>query len=442
MDIMEYTRTLRESRMRVANELQSLVDDAYRAHPGESFTGEEQQKFDRLNERLNELESTIRSLDEQDRRERESAVSTEAIERQVGVAGRQNQERSEAQRIVDWLQGRERRSDGDDAGKNAISVNLSRAAREKELIRQGASAEEVRSLLWDTGNVASAVPTLMDRSIYSYLEQAIAMMAAPTTMIMTDSGANLDFPKVTTHAVATQVKAQGTAIGGTDPAFGKMTLNAFKYGELVQIASEVVQDAAVDIINFVAREVSYATGRVIDADLVTGVGSTTEPLGIMAAGSVTTTTGGSLIDPSYEKLVDLAYSVPTAYAGRGSMGWLMKQNTAGVLRKLRDGAGGTVGAVLWSPSLTAGIQGGQPDQLLGYNVWLDTNVAALASDSKSVGFGDFSAYYIRTVGDFVIERSDDYAFNTDLVTFRGKWRVDGDLIDTAGPAWAVMQRNV
>ena len=32
MDIMEYTRTLRESRMRVANELQSLVDDAYRAH--------------------------------------------------------------------------------------------------------------------------------------------------------------------------------------------------------------------------------------------------------------------------------------------------------------------------------------------------------------------------------------------------------------------------
>ena len=29
----------------------------------------------------------------------------------------------------------------------------------------------------------------------------------------------------------------------------------------------------------------------------------------------------------------------------------------------------------------------------------------------------------------MIERSDEFAFNTDLATFRGKWRVDGDYID-------------
>jgi HK97 family phage major capsid protein len=46
-----------------------------------------------------------------------------------------------------------------------------------------------------------------------------------------------------------------------------------------------------------------------------------------------------------------------------------------------------------------------------------------------LSFGDFSAYYIRSVGNPIIERSDDFAFNTDLVTFRGKWRVDGDLLD-------------
>ena len=46
-----------------------------------------------------------------------------------------------------------------------------------------------------------------------------------------------------------------------------------------------------------------------------------------------------------------------------------------------------------------GIQNGQPDRLLGYNVWTDSNVAAQASNAKTVAFGDLSAYYIRLVGD-------------------------------------------
>ena len=51
---------------------------------------------------------------------------------------------------------------------------------------------------------------------------------------------------------------------------------------------------------------------------------------------------------------------------------------------------------------------------------------------KSVLFGDFSAYYIRDVRELRVERSDDYTFNQDLVTFRALLRTDGDLIDTSG----------
>jgi HK97 family phage major capsid protein len=109
----------------------------------------------------------------------------------------------------------------------------------------------------------------------------------------------------------------------------------------------------------------------------------------------------------------------------------MNDSTAGTLRKLRDGAGGTVGAFLWDPSLTNGVQGGQPDRFLGKPVYTDSNVAAQASNAKTVAFGDMSAYYVRTVGNVVIERDDSRYFDTDQVGFRGKLRVDGDLIDTA-----------
>jgi len=40
----------------------------------------------------------------------------------------------------------------------------------------------------------------------------------------------------------------------------------------------------------------------------------------------------------------------------------------------------------------------------------------------------------------LFERSDDYAFNTDLVTYRCKVRADGDLIDNG--AWNILKQSV
>jgi HK97 family phage major capsid protein len=147
-------------------------------------------------------------------------------------------------------------------------------------------------------------------------------------------------------------------------------------------------------------------------------------------GSGTIATGGSLITPTVEKLIDLQYSVNDEYRSSPDAAWLMNDSTAGTLRKLRDGAGGTIGAFLWQPSLTNGIINGQPDRLLDKPVYTDPNVAAAGSNNKTVAFGDMSAYYVRTVGNPVIERDDSRYFDTDEIGFRGKWRVDGDLLDT------------
>jgi HK97 family phage major capsid protein len=74
--------------------------------------------------------------------------------------------------------------------------------------------------------------------------------------------------------------------------------------------------------------------------------------------------------------------------------------------------------------------GGQPDTLLGHPAFTDPNVEAQGSDARIVAFLDFASYYLRTVGDPIIERNDSVLFTTDQVAFRGKWRVDGNMADS------------
>lgn len=119
---------------------------------------------------------------------------------------------------------------------------------------------------------------------------------------------------------------------------------------------------------------------------------------------------------------------------------LFHASTAGTIRKIRDGNGGTLGAPIWQYSVTNGLTNGEPDRLLGDAVYRDSNIASMASNARIIAYADWSAYYIRTVGDIVVERSDDYAFNRDMTTLRCKWRVDGDLIDYG--AGVTMVQNV
>lgn len=427
MDIRAHVIALNEKRLKAAHALQTHIDECHTRHPGETFSEEERAKYDRINDEITTIESEVRAFVDQETREQESATLRAANESLFGAPAVDKAEDNEADTLRKWFRGE---------GNRVLDIDLTRAIHAREAVRNGADGAELRSLLWDTGSVGSTVPVTLASTLYEYLEASVAMFRAPTTKVTTSGGEAMQFPKLAAHAIATQVVAQGTAIGGTDPTFARMQLDAYKYGQLVQVASEVIEDSAIDIVSFVGRDVGRGIGRLIDADLVVGTGSG-EPNGIMTAqvGAGTISTGGSLINASYELLVDLVYSVNDEYRASGSAGWLLKDATAGYLRKLRDGAGGTVGAVLWEPSLTAGIQGGQPDRLLGYPVYPDPNVAAQGSAAKSIGFGDFSSYYVRQVGSIRLERSDDYAFNTDLVTFRGKWRADGDSIDpTTGGA--------
>jgi len=417
MDIRAHVIALNEDRARVVSELRADLD----ATQGRERNQEEIAKIAKLDARIDAIDVEVREFVTRETRETEAAALRESTMKVFGEANTTRAAVSADQYLREWAQGRQ---------SGELVVDLRGAQREREMLRHGASADEIRALAWDTGSAASLVPTTLARTLYEYMEASNSLFRAPTTKVYTAGGETMVFPRVGAHAIATQVSGQGTAFAGTDPTFAKMTLDAFKYGELVKVSSEVLSDSGIDIASFLGRDMGRALGRKTATDFVTGSGAG-QPNGLMSAlgGSGTIVTGGSLITATVEKLIDLQFSVADEYRNGGSAGWVMKDSTAGTLRKLRDGAGGTVGAFLWEPSLTNGIQGGTPDRLLGFPVYTDSNVAAQGSAAKSIAFGDLSAFYIRVVGNTTIERDDSVGFATDEVFFRAKLRVDSDLID-------------
>jgi HK97 family phage major capsid protein len=421
MDITLKTLALREERMKAYNELNTKLEET----SGRVRSEEEKAVITRMDAHIDELDEQIALCVKQERRYQENDQLQEIQRKAFGdLRKSERPDESDRDQFRNWVRS---------GGRGEYEIDFWAAKRERDLLRSGASPDEIRVLNYQTSSGSLVVPTTMARDIYGYLEAQIAGFRIGATIVNTATGEPMQFPKVLAHSIASGTIPQGTALGGTDPTFSRVQLDTYKYSQLVAVSTEMVSDSAFDITAWLTADVARGIGRQVDTFLIAGTGSS-QPNGMTKlAGSGTNapiTTGGSLIAPSYEKYVDLVYSVNDAYRAEGAA-WLTKDSNVAVMRKLRDGAGGTIGAPMWEPSLTAGLLNGQPDRFLGYPVYSDPNCAAAGSDATLHTFGWFGEYVIRTVGNPVIERDDSVYFATDQVAYRGKWRVDGDHLDVS-----------
>lgn len=409
----ERMRALNATRLNAWEEGKDLLERA----TGREMTAEERQTWNRISNHMTDLDGEIRQLATEMERDQLSDQLREGHLQLFGearAAGTPPGDRS----LRRWLAGA-----NDPTQPRSLNIDLRGALKERELVRSGASPSELRNAMqWDSTSGSLVVPTSMAHAVVEKLEESIAAFRMGCTQLVTTSGENLKLPTVSTHAVGTQVSGQGVAFAGTDPVFGSVDLNTYKYGQLVAVSSELIEDSAVDIAAWLGRDLGYALGRVVDADLIAGTGSG-EPTGFsILAGSGTNTpikSGGSLIFPPIEKWVDLAYSVNDA--ARENAVWLLRDSVAGSLRKIRADAGGTTGQFMWQPSAIAG----QPDLFLGHPVFTDVNCAAAGSDARLATFGDPREYVVRLVNGVQIDRSDDVYFASDQVALRSRLRVGG-----------------
>lgn len=406
-------KRMQDERLRLWD-AQKAALDAAAAEGRTHLDGQDEQAYNERNATIDEIDARVKELlDSRKRSEDSERAFDELFKRQpVTPAGRTSGGEDEAAQLRSFL-----------LGEGGRSFKLAPAASERRAFRQ--SAAEVRDLTVGTATAGgNTVPTSFYGRLVAHLIEVSGLMMAGPTVLNTDAGEALEIPKTTAHSTAVIV-AEAAAIGESDPTFGKVTLNAFKYGILMQVSSELVQDTGVDLLGYLAMQAGRALGNAFGAHGITGTGSG-QPNGVVTA-STLGVTGGTGVTGAFtaDNLIDLHYSVIAPYRNSPSCAWLMDDATLGAARKLK--ASGT-GEYLWQPSL----QVGAPDSLLGKPVHTDPNVPTTALSAKSVLFGDFSQYFVRMVNGISFERSDDFAFDRDVITYRALLRADGDLIDVTG----------
>lgn len=283
---------------------------------------------------------------------------------------------------------------------------------------------EARALSVGTATAGgNLLPTTFYAKLWLHLIETATLINAGATVITTNGGETIELPTTTSHGAAAAVAEAGT-LAGTDPAFTKRTLGAWKFGQLITVSRELLDDEGVDIESYLAKIVGWNLGNAIGEQFVLGDG-TTEPHGLSLSTTLGVTGGAGVVGvPTMDNLIDLLYSVSAPYRNQPSAAFLMRDATAGAIRKIKD----TTNQYIWQPSVIAGT----PDRILNQPVYTDPYIPATGLSAKSVMFGDLSSFIIRIVNGIRFERSDDYAFASDQITFRALIRADSELIDQTG----------
>jgi HK97 family phage major capsid protein len=265
--------------------------------------------------------------------------------------------------------------------------------------------------------------------IVQHLVETSSLMRAGATVLTTATGEDLVVPK-STGFVSTAIIGEGASITESDPTLATVTLKAFKYANYFEISQELANDTPTNLLDFLARQAALSLGLGATGygdDLINGVG-TTEPRGLLLDAAVgqngPTGTGTSLgvqgtVGHGTDVFWNLIGSVAEPYAEDPSAAFIMRNASNVIARKLKDTSGQPVNGL------------GDRRSILGYPVFVDPFMPAMANGAESIAFGAMGRYFVRIVNGIRFERSDEFKFQNDLVVFRCILRLDGALVDTA-----------
>lgn len=363
------------------------------------FTAEETEKYDKIEA---DFDSTTRSIQRSEKLEgvapqftREAAVA-ETVERAVEETGLEVQTGlTPRQLITETPQYR-------DAFKRYLKGDFEARAA----LQVGTDSEG-----------GYLVPDEFHRTLVeSQREFGVARQLA--TVITTTENGQLLIPKVATAGTAVLV-AEEAAYTESEDTFGQALLDAYKYGTVIKVSDELVSDSAFDVMSFVGRRAGQAIGIATNTAFTVGDGSA-KPQGWNSA-ATTGKTAASATAVTAVELIDLYHSVLSPY--RANATWVIKDATAAAIRKLVDGSS----QFMWQP----GLQLGQPDTLLGRPVLTDADVPAMTTGLDSIGFGDFSGFWIRDVEGVTVKVLNELYAANGQIGIRVHARTDSELVDAS-----------
>ena len=255
------------------------------------------------------------------------------------------------------------------------------------------------------------VPTEFERQIVTGLDEANVVRSL--AKVITTS-AERKIPVAATHSTAAWTAENG-AYTPSDPSFDQKTIDAFKLTDLVKVSIELLQDSMFDLEGYIAAEFARAFGAAEEEAFCVGTG-VGQPTGIFTAQGGEVGVSDSTL--SADDIISLVYALKRPY--RRNAKFLMNEKTVSQIRKYKDGNG----AYLWQPAL----QAGEPDKVLGFELYTSPYVPEATSGAYAVAFGDFHNYWIADRSGRTVQRLNELYSTNGQVGFVATERVDGKVI--------------
>ncbi|WP_312611467.1 phage major capsid protein [Oscillibacter sp.] len=185
----------------------------------------------------------------------------------------------------------------------------------------------------------------------------------------------------TAHNITVGFATEFSELTADAGAFTSVDLSGYLVGALTLIGKSVVNNADIDVTNFIVNEMAKKIAVFLEDKLLNGASSYNEG----ALATTTTMNAGSTSAITADNLIDLQAKIPTAY--QGAAAWYMNPATFTAIRKLKYGDG----KYLLQDNLT----GATPFTLLGKPVYLSDNMPTIASAAKAVLYGDASGLAVN-----------------------------------------------
>ena len=231
--------------------------------------------------------------------------------------------------------------------------------------------------------------------------------ANAVTVYNVSTGNNLQFPRVTALGTAGSF-AEAAQISESDGTLSALSLTPVKYGIILQVTNELVNDAAFDLSAMVAEKMG--------AEVAVKHGAVAGTAVAAAAGSYAV--GSSASTVTYAELVGLQYSVKQQYRNAAKAAFLTTDTNIGTILGITSSS---------VPIFQPGGQGGV-DRLLGKPVYTTGGIADFAANARGILFGDLGSIVTVLVGGIVIESSKEFAWDTDLISYKCTVRGDTNLV--------------
>lgn len=344
----EKMKALQEQRNAAVEELKALtgkVEAEVRA-----FTDEENTKFNELEKKVKDLDSSIEMLERAERYEfKEPAQASE-------------------DKVKETTEARELR-----AFENYI---------------RGVVLEERADNL-TSGDNGAVIPKSIAKKIIKKVHD-ISPVFSKATRYNVKGELNVPYYPADSKDIQMTYVEEFVELESSSGKFGTISLKGFLAGALTKVSKSLINNSNFDIVSFVVDAMAETVSRWVEGQLLKG---TTGKVDGMIKGITQTVTTKAVNKVDADDLIQLQESIPDAYQGEAF--WIMTKNTRTAIRQLKDNNGQYI------LNQDATTKWGYV--LFGKPVYASENMDEVATGKNAIIYGDLSGLGVKLSEEMEIE---------------------------------------